>query len=161
MTLVRLWGAVCLWLVILSGAALGQGNDLEITITLIPSGAEREADLTSRIELPRAAATTAVARSAAGLAVANESREEAAARGEDGRARAAVARENGLAIAAEMRARRADVGAEIGAAAREARENFVRGAQDSGLELPIPAHLPELPTGRPTLPVDAGPGQGT
>ena len=99
MTLVRLWGAVCLWLVILSGAALGQGNDLEITITLIPSGAEREADLTSRIELPRAAATTAVARSAAGLAVANESREEAAARGEDGRARAAVARENGLAIA--------------------------------------------------------------
>ncbi|MBN1237491.1 MAG: hypothetical protein JXB36_03265 [Gammaproteobacteria bacterium] len=152
MAWVRIWGAACLGLSIQCGTALAQDNDLDITMTLLPAGAEHAADLTRQIVLPVAAAQAGIENSTYGLATANENRAEAADRRAEARARAADARQRGLDTAAEMRERRTELGAEIGAAAREARENFVRGAEDSGLDLPIPDHLPSLPDNRPELP---------
>lgn len=152
---VRIWGAACLGLAI-GGPVHAQIDDLDVTMTLIPTDAELPDAVTRQIVLPQSAAAEGVENSAEGLATANSRRAAAAERpaAASERRAAGLARAAGRRVAfdaaADARARGADFGAEIGEAARQNRESFIRG--DSGLDLPIPDHLPDLPDQRPDLP---------
>jgi hypothetical protein len=106
----------------LSSFAFAQ--DDELTMTLLPEGAELPDAVTKVIELPKndegeyLASEEGVANSAEGLAIANAARE-------DGRA----------------------FGEEMAASARENRENFTRGRPDLGGLLPgqVPDGIPDAP----------------
>ena len=142
-------GASSLACLIGSNAALAQDLDLELTMTLIPEGVVLPEAVTRDIVLPEAAALQGVESSENGLLTANENRAEAAARREEALMRAQENRQRGLDVAAEARERGAELGADIGEAARENRENFVRG--DTGLDLALPGNVPDFPE-RPDLP---------
>lgn len=129
---------------LLGGAALAQGSDREVTMTLLPDGAtELPEAVTREIELPGEAAEEGVTNSAEGLATANENRAEAAANRDEALALAQENAQAGLDIAAEARARGTELGAEIADTARAARADFARG--DTEGALPIPDDLPALP----------------
>jgi hypothetical protein len=117
----------------LSGFAFAQ--DDELTMTLLPEGAELPDAVTKVIELPKndegeyIASEEGVTNSAEGLAIANAARE-------DGRA----------------------FGEEMAASARENRENFSRGGRpDLADVLPgqVPGSIPDAPA-IPQIPVPTG-----
>lgn len=129
---------------LLGGAALAQGPDPEVTMTLLPDEAtELPEAVTREIELPGEAAEEGVTNSAEGLATANENRAEAAGNRDEALALAQENAQTGLEIAAEARERGAELGAEIADTARSGREEFARG--DTEGVLPIPDDLPALP----------------
>jgi hypothetical protein len=136
-------GASSVACLLASGSALAQDVDPELTMRLVPDGVDLPAVVTQDIVLPEAAALEGVENSAAGLLTANENRARAAANREEALMRAEQNRQTGLDVAAEARERGAEFGSEIGEAARENRENFVRGG--AGLDLVVPDHLPDLP----------------
>jgi hypothetical protein len=127
-----------------AGVARADDGDLEVTMTLLPNGAELPGAVTSEIALPLTASTQATEHAASGLVQANEARQTGAAHRSSALASAAERRDGLETAVAEARER----GAEASEVAEQAREEVVRGGlTQSGENAPEPP-LPdfELPT---------------
>lgn len=111
----------------------GVPESLELTMTLMPEGADRPEVVTRTIELPPAASSQAVEASERGLGRANAAREN---------------RQEGLDAAAEARERGREFGEEMAEQARENRADAGRG------ETPPPGGPPDDIPGPPDRPQD-------
>lgn len=108
-------------------------EDLELTMTLMPEGANLPEAVTRTIELPPPASTrNGAAASADGIARANEARES---------------REQGLDTAAEAREKGRELGEEMAEQARENREDAGRGRPPEPPPGGPPDDLPGPPDG--------------
>jgi hypothetical protein len=109
------------------------GEELELTMTLLPAGADRPDVITKTIELPPAASSRGDEAGERGLETADEAREN---------------RQEGLDTAAEAREQGQEFSQEMAEQARENREDAGRG------------NAPETPPGPPEdLPVPPNPPQ--